>query len=120
MTEESKLTQKQKNHALHVLAATLLNTRTPHSEIINRLVKEGMSRKKATAIVASLAQARSQAMREAGRRRMIMGGLVAGVGLLIVIANLTAIRESSSMFIAYGALLYGGFLLVRGWLQYNG
>ncbi len=119
MSEEKKMSQAQKNQVLHVLAATMLNTRTPHEEIINRLVKEGMSRQKAARLVASLAQARAQALHEAGRRRMMMGGLIAAVGLIIVIANLTAIQESSSMLIAVAVLVYGGFLLVRGWLQYN-
>src|SRR5262245_31728153 len=82
---EEELVQSIYNYA----AQELMNG-VPAEKVEQRLVEQGLPAEAASTVVRNLLEARSNAYKQAGRRNMLIGGLVAVVGLVVTIWSYSA------------------------------
>lgn len=53
-------------------------------------------------------------LRKKSLKRIIYGAIIAGIGLGITIGTYNLTNAGGTYFVAYGAVLYGAYLIIRG------
>lgn len=59
----------------------------------------------------------SQALREAGQRNMLIGGVICLIGLAVTAVSFMAAQGGGGFILAWGAILFGGIQFFRGVAQ---
>jgi hypothetical protein len=79
---------------------------------------QGFDAATASAIV-ERADAAKNERRVAGRRHMILGGVICAIGIVVTIATYTAAENAGggSYVVAWGAIVFGAIRFVRGLIQ---
>ena len=101
--EMQKLVNQVYDHA----ADLYINQNYSWWEVETELVNEGLSPENAKTVVENLKEHEKEAKRQGANKHIRNGALWCGGGLL-----LTAI--TGGQYIFFGAVIYGGFLLIRG------
>ena len=108
--------------AVYGFAAEQMRLGLPGAQIEKLLVQKGLDEKTAAAVVNNLYQLRSDAVRKAGQRDMVIGGLICVIGLVVTIGSYGAAASSptgGSYVIAWGAVIFGAIQFFRGLRRYN-
>lgn len=114
--------QEEKRHvppAIYEFIFDCQDAKLPEQEIVKQLERKGMAREQVTMLVRQMTEERSQALRFAGKRNCIYGGMWAlgSLGALAMLYSMAA-EGSARAYAAVGcSMLFGLMLLVRGLLQ---
>jgi hypothetical protein len=84
------------------------------AEVEQSLVRCGLSTEAAAAVVGDLKRARSEALREAGRKNMRYGAMWCVGGVVVTVLTLQAAAGGGQFVIAWGAILFGAIQFFRG------
>ena len=108
---EEELVQSIYNYA----AQELMNG-VPAEKVEQRLIEQGLPAEAASTVVQNLLDARSTAYKQAGRRNMLIGGLVAVIGLVVTIWSYSAAAGAGGgkYVVAWGAIVFGAIQFFRG------
>jgi hypothetical protein len=76
----------------------------------------------AAIVISNLMHAKAQALKNAGRKNMLYGGLwcIGGVVVTALSYQAAANAGGGSYVLAWGAILFGGIQFIRGMLQWSG
>jgi len=97
-------------------AVDLKNRGYPDEKLVAYLTMNGIDSFRASMIVSQLSRARSEELERLGKRNIIIGGIVALVGLIVTLATS---YNGGVVIIAWGAILYGIIQFFRGIKQLN-
>jgi hypothetical protein len=103
--------------AVYSFAATHLKNGTSPIRIQSMLVEKGLSDEVAQTVVSGLVEARSEAIREAGKKEMRNGGLWCVGGILVTAISYGA--GGGRFFFAWGAIIFGAIQFFRGLSKSN-
>jgi hypothetical protein len=98
-------------------AAVVKNLHVSRSRRSRRTRQIGAQAQLARRQARSLANAEAAALKAAGQRNMLLGGLWCGGGLLVTIATFAAAAGGGVYLIAWGAILFGAIQFFRGLSQ---
>jgi uncharacterized protein YaaW (UPF0174 family) len=87
-------------------------------QIEQNLQAHGLDATTAHTVVQNLSSARSKALREHGRKNMIVGGLWCGGGTAVTVLTLQAAQGGGTYVVAWGAILFGAIQFLRGLSQF--
>lgn len=99
--------QEWVNQVYEYAADLYINQDKSWGEVKNELVKQGLNDEDASAIVSNLKEQEREEKKDASNKELGYGVLWAGGGIA-----LTAITGGT--FIFYGAVLWGGWLILKG------
>jgi hypothetical protein len=119
---ESRATTQTANQvvdALYAFVATQMQNGVSGAEIQRQLIGKGLDAASANSIVCTLQEARKRLMRAAGRKNMIVGGLVCLVGLAVTVFTMQAAANAGGgrYVVAWGAVVFGAIQFFRGLTQ---
>jgi hypothetical protein len=99
-------------------AKDVLRQGMPRAAVEEVLRTQGFDPAAASAIVERANKTKDE-RRVAGRRHMIMGGVVCAIGTIITVWSYTAAEEGGggSYVVAWGAIVFGAIQFVRGLVQ---
>ncbi len=104
--------------AIYTYAATLLRSGKSAEEVEDALVEKGIERKTATVVVEKLTAAHAVTARadqkENGHSDMVIGGLIAVVGIVITAVTYSAASGGGRYVVAWGAIIFGAIRFFRG------
>lgn len=95
---------------LRAYVMTMLSADMTSYEVIEALKKRGVSEEDAAKLYQECDEHFNQEMRRKGNRKILIGGLVLLIGLVVTIAT----TKNGGGIIAYGAIIYGLIDLVWG------
>jgi hypothetical protein len=106
--------------AVYDLAAEQMRNGVAPSQIEKILTKQGLKPETAATVVGDLEQIKSRAHRETGQRMMLAGAFwcVAGVVVTALTYSVAASAGGGSFLVAWGAIVYGGIQIVRGFVEF--
>ncbi len=105
--------------AIYTYAGALLRAGRSEDEVEDALVEKGIERNTAMVVVRKLTSARASTEksndRDKGFSDMMIGGLIAGVGIVITAITYSAASEGGGRYvIAWGAIIFGAIRFFRG------
>jgi hypothetical protein len=117
---EQKPSGQPNVHAVYDDAANLRKVGISSQEIINRLKRNGLDDASASAVVTNLLRMREQARRQSALKNMAVGGVIGMVGIVVTVCTYSAASTGGDRYvIAWGAIIFGGLLLMRGLRDYR-
>jgi len=106
--------------AVYEYAAELMKSGQSSSQIESKLVEKGIDKQNASVVVENLTRLRAEAVNNAAKRTMIIGGLVFVVGSIVTISTYTSASGGGTYVIAWGAIIFGAIQFFRGLSAYSG
>ncbi len=104
--------------AIYAYAGALLRAGKPRYEVEDALVAKGIERKTAVVVVDKLIAApaltRSADERDKGFSDMVIGGLIALVGIVVTAVTYSAASGGGRYVIAWGAIVFGAIRFFKG------
>jgi hypothetical protein len=98
-------------------ATDVLRQGMPRAAVEEVLRAQGFDAAAASAIVAR-ADGVKNARRVAGRRHMIMGGVICAIGVVVTVVTYTAAENGGGTYVvAWGAIVFGAIRFFRGLIQ---
>jgi len=119
--EPEQSTEELVQAIYHFAAEQLHNGVAPHN-VEKLLIEKGLDAEAAGTVVENLRKARSEALREAGKKNMLYGALwcVGGIVVTVVTYQAAAGGGGGSYVVAWGAILFGAIQFFRGAFQNAG
>ncbi|MBF9237150.1 hypothetical protein I2I05_07055 [Hymenobacter sp. BT683] len=115
-TEQAE--QQQAVEQLFQQAAKQMHAGKSDDQIQALLVGQGASEEGAQAVISELRPEYHKIYQEAARKDMLHGGLWLGGGLLVTgVTYAMAAPDGGSYFMTWGAIIFGGFQFVKGWVR---
>ncbi len=114
---DRELSDEEAIEALYAYTAERMANGNSEHEIQRLLVEKGLDTETAGAIVANVAELRTEAIRDAAKKNMIYGALWCIGGIAVTAATYDAASGGGSYVVAWGAILFGGIQFVRGLAQ---
>jgi len=104
---------------LEVLDATIqaLRDGKPKAEIVGALQSRGVETQTAYEMVEYAQAYQSEFMRQAGKKDILWGFLLAAVGAGITYGTYVSAAAGESFWVLWGLILWGGFRLIRGFYR---
>jgi hypothetical protein len=105
--------------AIYNYAAGLMQENKSHNQIVDRLVEQGLERDTAHTIVSELEDARSEGLREAGKKNMLYGALwcIGGIVVTAVTYSAASGPGGGRYYITWGAVVFGAIQFFQGLSQ---
>jgi hypothetical protein len=111
---QQKMSQQQVIDTVYAHAFRMMQQGCYDREICNDLEQRGIPEASAQTIVDTLRHKQRQAYRNAGTRQMVVGAVIAGIGLVVTIGTFMAASDGGTYIVAWGAVLVGGWRFVQG------
>jgi len=105
---------------LAVYAAGLYKAGLSNPQIESKLMEKGLTALSVVEIMRDIAKQRAGATKEAGIRNMFLGGLVCVGGIVVTVVTYAAAMGGGTFIVAWGAIIFGAGLFVRGLQQHQG
>ncbi len=115
----TEASQQQAREAIR-FAASLMRNGISDQVIQLKLTEMGYSAVQASAIVNELRRVRAQVRRRSGRRNMIIGALIAVVGIVAVLSLGQSAQGTTAYIAMWAAVLFGAAQFVGGLIQVRG
>lgn len=103
--------------AAYALAAEQLAIGKSSRQIHSLLVAKGLDQESAATVASNAARMRSESNHEAGRKDMVIGGLMCVGGIIVTAASYGAAPAGGTYLVAWGAIVFGAFRFIRGRLE---
>jgi uncharacterized protein YaaW (UPF0174 family) len=103
---------------VYAFAADQMRKCVPVPQVEQNLQAHGLDAASAHTVVQNLSSARSKALREHGRKNMIVGGLWCGGGTAVTVLTMQAAHGGGTYVVAWGAILFGAIQFFRGVSQF--
>lgn len=105
--------------AIYNFAAGLMQENKSYSQIVDRLLEAGLERDTAHRVVTELEEARSEALREAGKKNMLYGALWCIGGIIVTAVSYSAATGpgGGTYIVTWGAIVVGAIQFFQGLAQ---
>jgi hypothetical protein len=116
---ESVMTPEQGLQAIYSFAGQQMRNGAAPPTIEKTLIGQGLDAQMAATVVSNLMQARAKALKAAGRKNMLYGGLWCIGGIVVTALSYQAAANAGGgrYILAWGAILFGGIQFFRGMIQ---
>jgi hypothetical protein len=114
-----KRTQQASEEAFAQAAHLVVSGMTPEAAE-RTLLEHGVDEEIARDAVDRVMEVRREAIRKAGQKNMLYGGLWCGGGLIVTFATMSAASGGGSYVVAWGAIIFGAIQFFRGLSQSSG
>jgi hypothetical protein len=98
-------------------AATQMASGESNHAVHSALVANGLDKESATTVVTNVAEMRSEAIRERGRKNMLYGLLWLIGGTVVTVGTYAAASGGGTYVVAWGAIVVGAIKWLRGLSQ---
>jgi hypothetical protein len=115
---QQESTNEQAIRAVYNYAAELMKDGLSGPQIESHLIEKGLDQQAAAIVVRNLAELRTNAYKEAGKKNMLYGALWCIGGTVVTVITLAAASGGGTYVIAWGAIIFGGIQFLRGLYQY--
>ncbi|MFN2530672.1 MAG: hypothetical protein ABR555_05195 [Pyrinomonadaceae bacterium] len=105
---------------LAVYAAGLYKIGLSNPQIESKLMEKGLSALSVVEIMRDISKQRAGATKEAGTRNMLLGVLLCVGGIVVTGVTYAVAMGGGTFIVAWGAIIFGAGLFVRGLQQYQG
>jgi hypothetical protein len=106
--------------AMAVYAVELYKAGLSNPQIESKLIEKGLSALSVAEIMRGISKQRAGETKEAGVRNMLLGALLCVVGIVVTAMTYAAAIGGGTFIVAWGAIIFGAGLFVRGLQQYHG
>jgi hypothetical protein len=117
---EQKPSNEQSLQAMAVYAGELYKTGLSNPQIESKLIESGLNAQSVGLIMKDISKQRADETREAGSRNMLYGALMSVGGIVVTAITYAAAIGGGTFIIAWGAIIFGAGLFVRGLQQHHG
>ena len=101
--------------------AQLYKSGLSDTQIESQLIQKGLNRQSIGEIMKGQAALRAKDTRAAGERNMLLGALIFLIGIIVTVVTLVAAAGRGGTYVvAWGAIIFGAGLFVRGLQQKKG
>jgi hypothetical protein len=116
-----QLSQEQFVETVYAFAADQMKDGASAHEIQASLVEKGLDPDDAATVVANLTRLKSEAIRSAGKKNMLYGGLWCVGGTVVTALTYSAAAAGGGRYVvAWGAIVFGAVQFFRGVGQARG
>jgi len=118
-TTQTEPTTEQIVQSIYNFAAQQMRAGVAPADIEKQLVNQGLDAEGAATVVANLANARKQALKKAGQKKMLYGALwCIGGTVVTVLTHQAAVNSGGGRYVvAWGAIVFGAIEFFRGLFQ---
>jgi hypothetical protein len=118
-TTQTELSTEQIVQSVYNFAAQQMRAGVAASEIESQLLNQGLDAEAAAVVVKNLVNARAQAVRKAGQKKMLYGALWCIGGIVVTTWTHQAAMNSGGghYVVAWGAVVFGAIQFFRGMFQ---
>lgn len=95
-------------------ANLLINQKLEPGDVIDSLVKQGLSQETATIVVQNLEDQINTARRSKAKKDMLYGGLWLVGGAIVTLVTIANASGGGSYVVTWGAIIFGGVQFFRG------
>ena len=113
----AEMTSDQVVEAIYAFAAEQLHNGVRPADVERLLRDKGLEAETAQTVVANLCQARTKALREAGKKNMLYGALWCIGGTVVTVLTYQAAAGGGRYVVAWGAIIFGAIQFFRGMSQ---
>jgi hypothetical protein len=117
---EQKPSDEQLLQTMAVYAVELYKTGLSNPQIESKLIKKGLNAPSVGIIMKDISKQRAGETKEAGTRNMLYGTFMCIAGIVVTAMTYAAAIGGGTFIIAWGAIIFGAGLFVRGLQQYHG
>jgi hypothetical protein len=118
MAESDQAMTQELVKKVYAFAADQMRKGVSVAQVEQNLQAHGLDAASAHTVVENLSSARSKALREHGRKNMIVGGLWCAGGTAVTVLTMQAAQGGGTYVVAWGAILFGAIQFFRGLSQF--
>ncbi|MHB8808310.1 MAG: hypothetical protein ACYC59_12140 [Anaerolineaceae bacterium] len=117
MTNNSSQLTEEQRKILIQKAVSLVKSGKTKTEIVNELIENGIEKPEAEYVVEYILRIKSAAQKEAGKKSVRIGAIWLLIGISVTLYSYLTAHAGETYLIAWGAIIYGGYRLLKGWMQ---
>jgi hypothetical protein len=116
-----EVSEEQMVQEVYEFAAEQMLDGASAQQVRSSLIHNGLDPEDAAIVVSNLSDMRAEAIRKAGKKAMLHGGLWCIGGTVVTLVTYAAASGGGTYIIAWGAIIFGAFQFFRGlwqWLRH--